>query len=77
MAENSKFPSRTEVEAISKEWPPGTKVELVSMDDPYMPFGPGEKGVVDHVDSIGTIHVRWECGSGLGVVAGVDKIKKI
>ena len=34
----------------------------------------GTIGVVEHVDDIGTIHVKWETGSTLGVVWGEDKI---
>ncbi len=35
----------------------------------------GTKGTVRHVDDIGTIHVGWDTGSGLGVVFGEDIIK--
>ena len=32
---------------------------------------------VDAVDDIGTIHVRWDNGSGLGIVPGVDTVRKV
>ena len=32
---------------------------------------------VKHIDDAGTIFVSWDCGSGLGVAYGEDKIKKI
>ena len=48
-------------------------VELVHMDDPYnATIFPGARGTVVSVDDIGTIHVRWDCGSSLGVVYGED-----
>ena len=62
---------------LRKEYPIGTRVELVQMDDPYAKMNPGEKGTVRYVDDIGTIHVSWDCGSSLGVVFGEDTIKKI
>lgn len=31
----------------------------------------------DSVDSIGTIHVSWDCGSSLGVAYGVDQCRKV
>ena len=47
------------------------------MDDPYTRLTPGLKGTVLSVDDIGTIHVAWDNGSSLGVVYGVDVIKKL
>ncbi|SFG86458.1 DUF4314 domain-containing protein [Enterocloster clostridioformis] len=71
------FPSREIVERIRRQYPAGTKVELVSMNDPYRNMPPGLKGVVKTVDDTGTVFVSWENGSGLGVVYGEDQIKKL
>ncbi len=71
------FPSREIVERIRRQYPAGTKVELVSMNDPYRNMPPGLKGVVKTVDDTGTVFVSWENGSGLGVVYGADQIKKL
>mgnify|MGYP002229351210 FL=1 len=70
------FPSREIVERIRRQYA-GTKVELVSMNDPYRNMPPGLKGVVKTVDDTGTVFVSWENGSGLGVVYGEDQIKKL
>ena len=35
----------------------------------------GTLGTVKHVDDIGTIHVSWDTGSGLGVVFGEDIVR--
>lgn len=64
------------LEKLKEQYPPGTKVELVKMDDFQAP-PIGTKGVVQFVDDTGTIHVSWETGSSLGVVYGEDKCKKI
>jgi len=45
------------------------------MDDEQAP-PKGTKGVVIQVDDIGTMHVAWETGSTLGVVPGVDMVRK-
>ena len=34
-------------------------------------------GTVRSVDDTGTVFVRWDNGSGLGVVYGVDRIRKL
>lgn len=59
------------VERIKKQYPPGTKVRLVSMDDEQAP-PPGAIGVVTNVDGIGTIHVHWASGGSLGLIEGKD-----
>ena len=63
---------------LREQYPPGTRVELVHMDDPYnRKLVPGCKGTVRCVDDIGTIHVSWDCGSSLGVVYDEDVCKKL
>lgn len=74
---NGKFPTPEMVEHIRKLYPNGCRVELVSLSDPYADLESGSKGTVDCVDSIGTIHINWDCGSGLGVVYGIDRIRKL
>ena len=66
------------LQALRERYPKGTRVELVHMDDPYnRKLVPGCKGTVISVDSIGTIHVAWDCGSRLGVAYGEDACRKI
>lgn len=65
-----------QVEKIKREYKKGTVIELVSMDDNYVPPS-GTRGTVDYVDDIGTIHVNWETGSSLGLVVGEDQFKVI
>ena len=76
MANNS-FPSRETVERVRKMYPAGCRVQLVQMDDPYSRLKPDDKGTVRTVDDTGTIFVEWDCGSSLGVVYGVDQIRKL
>jgi len=49
---------------------PGDRIVLVGATDPHSRLQPGTLGTVDHVDSLGTVHVLWDNGSrlGLGVV---------
>ena len=55
----------------------GTRVRLLSMNDPYTRLKPGATGTVTGVDDIGTIHVSWDSGSQLGVVYGEDACEVI
>lgn len=68
---------RTVVEERKKAFPPGARVELIKMTDPVHPLNPGEQGTVTGVDDLGTIHVNWDCGSGLGLAYGEDECKNL
>ena len=65
------FPSKEVVERIRKEYPIGTRVELVRMDDPQAP-PVGTLGTVKGVDDIGSIMVSWDNGSSLSDAFGED-----
>lgn len=64
-----------QLENLKSEYPVGSRVVLIRMDDPQAP-PIGTHGTVIYVDAIGTVHVRWDNGSGLGVAYGEDKVKK-
>ena len=64
------------VAMIRQNYPPGTRLELISMNDPQA-IPPGSRGTVDHVDDVGTIHMRWDCGRSLGLVPGEDSFRKL
>ena len=69
---------KTTLESIRKQFPKGTRVELIKMNDPYnKKLCPGSQGTVVSVDDIGTIHVVWDCGSSLGIVYGEDLCRRI
>ena len=63
---------RKMVNFIKERYPSGTRIRLNSMEDPYAPIAPGTEGVVDFVDDIGTIHIKWNNGRSLGIVPGED-----
>ena len=59
---------------LRKKYKTGTKVRLISMDDPQTPKA-GTIGTVTYVDDIGSIHVHWENGSSLALITEVDKFE--
>lgn len=71
-----KLLSEAKLRQLQAEFPTGTRVELVSMDDPQAP-PVGTKGTVWLVDDIGSLVVDWDNGSGLNVVYGEDVVKKL
>lgn len=70
-------PTKTCIAEMEKAFPKGSEVELIFMDDPYRVMPQGLKGTVSTIDDIGTIHVAWENGSGLGVVWNADVVKNV
>ena len=71
-----KFPNKAVVEQIRSQYPAGTRVELVQMDDAQAP-PVGTLGTVWVVDDTGSIMVHWDNGSGLNVVYGIDVCRKV
>ena len=72
-----KIPTRETIVRLRREYPAGTRVELVAISDPYTTLKPGDHGSVLMVDDVGTIHVAWDNGSALGVAYGADRVRKI
>lgn len=64
-------------ESTKKLYPPGTRIELISMNEPYSPVSSGTRGTVKFVDSLGTIFPEWDNGRTLGVVPGEDSFRKL
>ena len=74
---NNNYPSKETVARLKEQYLQGQRVELVSMDDPHTSLRPGDQGTVSYVDDIGTIFVKWDNGSGLGIVYGEDSVKVV
>lgn len=71
-----RFPSRETVEQLRREFPEGTRVALVKMDDVQSP--PVDTlGTIMGVDDVGSLLMQWDNGSGLSVVYGEDIVRKI
>ena len=69
------MPSKKALEDLRVRYPKGCRVELIKMDDSQAPQK-GTKGTVLGVDDIGSIMVRWDNGSGLHVLYGVDVCRR-
>ncbi len=69
-----RFPSKEKLEQLRREYPAGTLVKLISMDDVQAPPA-GTVGVVEGVDDIGNLLVRWGNGSSLSLILGEDSFR--
>ena len=71
-----RFPSKEIVERVRKQYPAGTRVKLMQMDDPQHP-PIGSFGTVLGVDDTGSLLMSWDAGGGLNVVYGEDIVQKV
>lgn len=67
---------KIKLEELRATYTPGSRVELVKMDDVQAP-SIGTKGTVLGVDDNGSIMVSWDNGSSLNVLYEVDIVKLI
>ena len=65
LEEKKVFNSREYVNSIKERFPEGTHIVLDYMCDDPRPIEPGTKGVVLHVDDIGTVHCIFETEGSL------------
>lgn len=71
-----RYPNRNTVERLRKEYPVGTRVELVRMDDVQAP-PIGTLGTVLGVDDTGSLIMKWDNGCGLNVIFGEDIVRRV
>lgn len=71
-----RFPNKEMLEFLRKEYPSGTRVRLVRMDDPQAP-PLGTEGTVTGVDDMGSLLVDWDNGSRLNVIYGEDRVRRV
>ena len=68
---------RRTAERLRTNYPSGTRIRLIQMGSDPRPVPPGTEGTVVGVDDAATVHVRWDNGSGLGLIWGEDSFEKI
>lgn len=60
-----------------KIYPPGTRIELINMDDPYAPVPAGTRGSVDFIDDQSQIFMKWDNGRSLPLNVDHDSFRKL
>lgn len=62
---------------MKENYPPGTRIMLLSMGDDPRPVEDNTRGTVRVVDDIGTLHCVFDNGRSLGIVPGEDSFRKL
>ena len=65
------------VQEIKNKYAKGTRIKLTKTMDDIQPILANQKGTVLFVDDIGTLHMKWDNGRGLGIVVDEDEFEMI
>lgn len=63
------------VESMREQYPPGTRVEVISLCNEEEHLRPGMKGTVVGVDDQPALLVHWDNGSSLSLLIGQDSFR--
>lgn len=66
-----------QAERYKEDYPPGTRIVLLCMENDPNPVESGTRGTVKYVDDIGTLHCHFDNGRSLGVVPDEDLFRKL
>ena len=69
--------SKAALEARRQVYKPGTRIEIVRLDDPYASLKPGDRGWTTAIDDCGTVFADFDNGSSLGCLYDADEIRKV
>lgn len=72
-----RMPTEKEILRIRTMYPVGTRIALISMDDPYTTLKPGDIGTVQGVDDMGQIMMKWDKGGSLSLIPGEDSFRRV
>lgn len=62
---------------LRSQYPPGTRVQLLRMNDPYCPVPSDTRGTVQCADDLGQLQMRRDNGRGLALIPGEDDFRKL
>ena len=65
------------VERMRNQYPPGTRVEVISLCNEEEHLKPGMKGPVMGVDDQPALLVNWDNGSSLSLLIGKDHFRVV
>ena len=68
---------REQANYYREQYPPGTRILLISMGEDIQRVPDDTRGIVKAVDDIGTLHCSFDNGRSSGLVPGEDKFSKL
>lgn len=66
-----------QAERYKRDYPAGTRIQVLYMGDDPRPIESGTRGTVRVVDDMGTVHCDFDNGRSLGLIPGEDSFHKL
>jgi hypothetical protein len=73
---NVEIPTQEQIEQLKRQYL-NKRVRLDYTGDPYTDLKPGAEGQVWDIDALGQLQIKWDSGSTLAMIPGVDKVSVI
>lgn len=70
----SKFYNKEKIDMLKEQYPPGTRIRLLRMDDSQSP-PINTVGIVNGIDDAGQILMSWDNGSSLSLIIDEDEFE--
>lgn len=70
------IPNEAKLQQLKKQYPEGTRIRLLHMNDPHA-VPQGTLGTVYDIDDTGSLLVHWDNGQGLNVLYGIDRVERV
>lgn len=68
---------RRQAKRHEQQYPPGTRLVLIHMNDPYAPVPAGTKGTVICVDPMDQVLMKWDNGRTLSLIPDEDSFRRL
>ena len=62
---------------FKENYPPGTRIKLISMGEDRHRIPDNMRGTVTAVDDAATLHCHFDNGRSLGIIPGEDRFRKL
>lgn len=68
---------KNNLEELKKKYPIGSKIKLLEKMEDIQGIKAGQLGILEYIDDEGSLHMRWDNGSGLAIIPETDKFEVI
>lgn len=68
---------KSNLEELNKTYPIGSKIKLLEDMEDTQGIRAGQFGILEYIDDEGSLHMRWDNGSGLAIIPEIDKFEVI
>lgn len=62
---------------FKENYPPGTRIKLISMGEDAHRIPDNTRGTVKSVDDAATLHCHFDNGRSMGIIPGEDRFRKL